>query len=405
MTASPAITAALLGWYDRHRRDLPWRARGRVEPDPYAVWLSEVMLQQTTVAAVKGFYARFLARWPDVAALAAAPREEVLKEWAGLGYYARARNLHDCAAAVIERHGGRFPSTEAELRTLPGIGDYTAAAVASIAFGRVATVVDGNVERVVARLHALETPLPAARTEIRRLASALVPEDRPGDFAQATMDFGATLCTPRAPACAICPVASLCAARRAGTQALYPRRLPKKATPQRFGAMAVVERPDGAVLVRTRPSSGLLGGMTEFVGSDWGPDAPDPDAFARACNVTLRPTGRVEHVFTHFALQLDVYTGVSIGIPLLEGHRWVTPEQLGREPIPNVFGKVWAATRDAESAVVALGADRLGLVGLEGSDEERGRQGEDRQADTRRAVGHRDDLAEAERGGAHAERE
>ena len=215
MSASPAVTAALLAWYDRHRRALPWRALGGARPDPYAVWLSEIMLQQTTVAAVKGFYARFLALWPDVGALATAPREAVLKEWAGLGYYARARNLHACAAAVVERHGGRFPDTEVELRALPGIGDYTAAAVAAIAFGRVATVVDGNVERVMTRLHALETPVPAARPEIRRRTAALVPGDRPGDFAQATMDLGATICTPKSPACVLCPLAPSCAARAA----------------------------------------------------------------------------------------------------------------------------------------------------------------------------------------------
>ena len=362
MPASPAAeTEALLAWYDRHRRALPWRATGGARPDPYAVWLSEVMLQQTTVAAVKGFYARFLALWPDVAALAAAPREAVLKEWAGLGYYARARNLHDCAQAVVERHGGRFPPTEAALRALPGIGDYTAAAVAAIAFGEVATVVDGNVERVMTRLRAVETPVPAARPEIRRLTAALVPPDRPGDFAQATMDLGATICTPRSPACSLCPLAGSCAAHAAGTETLYPRKLPKKATPRRFGAMAVVERDDGAVLVRTRPSKGLLGGMTEFYGSDWGAAAPDAAALARASGATLRAVGTVEHVFTHFALTLDVYRGHSRAGVAPEGCRWVTREALGREPIPNVFAKVW----EAASAVVPVAPDGLRLVGLE----------------------------------------
>ena len=361
MPASPAATTALLAWYDRHRRALPWRALGDARPDPYAVWLSEIMLQQTTVAAVKGFYARFLALWPDVRALAAAPREAVLKEWAGLGYYARARNLHACAAAVVERHGGRFPDTEAHLRALPGIGDYTAAAVAAIAFGRVATVVDGNVERVMTRFHAVETPVPAARPEIRRLTAALVPSDRPGDFAQATMDLGATVCTPRSPACALCPLAPSCAARAAGTQALYPRKLPKKATPRRFGAMAVIERADGAVLVRTRASKGLLGGMTEFFGSEWGAAPPEADTMARAGGAALARVGHVEHVFTHFALTLDVYRGRSTAGTAPEGCRWVTRQALAAEPIPNVFAKVW----EAASAVVAVAPDGLRLVGFE----------------------------------------
>ncbi len=360
MLASPALTTALLAWYDHHRRALPWRALGKAKPDPYAVWLSEVMLQQTTVAAVKAYYARFLALWPDVAALAAAPREAVLKEWAGLGYYARARNLHDCAAAVVERYGGRFPSTEVELRALPGIGDYTAAAVAAIAFGEAATVVDGNVERVVTRLYAIDTPVPPARPEIRRLTAALVPPGRPGDFAQATMDLGATICTPKSPACAICPLTGFCAARAAGTQALYPRKLPKKINPRRFGAMAVVERADGAVLVRTRPAKGLLGGMTEFFGSDWGTATPSLDALEAASGATLRQVGQVEHVFTHFALTLDVYRGASSG-HTPEGYRWVGPAQLAREPIPNAFVKV----REAALAVVPVVPNGLRLVSFE----------------------------------------
>lgn len=378
MPATAAVATALLAWYDRHRRILPWRAVEGAKPDPYAVWLSEVMLQQTTVTAVKGFYARFLAMWPDVASLAAAPREAVLREWAGLGYYARARNLHDCAAAVMERHGGRFPETEAALRGLPGIGDYTAAAVAAIAFGEPATVVDGNVERVMARLAAIETPLPAARPEIRRLTATLVPAGRPGDFAQAMMDLGATVCTPKSPACAICPLTAGCAARAAGTQLRYPRKLPKKAVPRRFGAMAVVERDDGAVLVRTRPSKGLLGGMTEFFGSAWGSEAAAAAPLAAAGGAVLAPAGRVEHVFTHFALSLDVYRGRSIHGYTPDGCRWVSREALGREPIPNAFLKVWNAA--AGSAVVAVAPDSLGFIGFEGADQQGGRQGEDREA-------------------------
>ncbi len=378
MPASFDITKALLVWYDRHRRDLPWRAKGDIAPDPYAVWLSEVMLQQTTVAAVKSYYARFLALWPDVEALAKAPRDEVLKEWAGLGYYARARNLHDCAQAVVSRYSGRFPRTEAELRRLPGIGDYTAAAVAAIAFGQDATVVDGNVERVITRLYAVDAPLPAARPAIRRLTAALVPPDRPGDFAQATMDFGATLCTSKSPACAICPIGRTCAARAAGTQTLYPKKLPKKALPQRFGTMAIIERADGAVLVRTRPSKGMLGGMTEFVGSDWTAEPPAGSGLpAAVMNVVSH--GVIDHVFTHFALRLAVYTGQLCNGTGLEDYRWASIDDIVKEPIPAVFAKAWEATRRSLSEVVPLDdTARFSFVSLEGSDEQRGRKREDR---------------------------
>ena len=378
MPASFDITTALLVWYDRHRRDLPWRAKGDIAPDPYAVWLSEVMLQQTTVAAVKSYYARFLALWPDVGALAKAPRDEVLKEWAGLGYYARARNLHDCAQVVAAQHGGRFPRTEAELRGLPGIGDYTAAAVAAIAFGQDATVVDGNVERVITRLYAVEAPLPAARPGIRRLTAALVPPDRPGDFAQATMDFGATLCTSKSPACAICPIGRACAARAAGTQTLYPKKLPKKALPQRFGTMALVERADGAILVRTRPSKGMLGGMTEFVGSDWTAEPPAGSGLP-ATVVDVVSHGSIDHVFTHFALRLAVFTGRLCDETRFGDYRWASAQDIVREPIPAVFAKVWDAARRTLSEVVPFNdAASFGFIGLEGPDEQRGRKREDR---------------------------
>ena len=377
--SSPPTTLAILAWYDRHRRRLPWRAEGRAKPDPYAVWLSEVMLQQTTVAAVKAFYVRFLALWPDVAALAAAPREQVLREWAGLGYYARARNLHDCAAAVVARHGGRFPRTEAELRALPGIGDYTAASVAAIAFGERAAVVDGNVERVITRLDAIEEPMPAGRAAVRRRVASLVPADRPGDFAQGLMDLGATVCTPKSPACVLCPVSCSCAARRANAQTLYPRKLPKRAVPRRFGAMAVVERADGAILVRTRPSKGLLGGMTEFVGTDWSPEPPDASALAAGLGVSLEARGRIEHVFTHFALTLDVYAGRATTSVAHPDCRWVMLDALDREPIPNAFVKVWAAARALPLPVVPLDADRLGFEGLDGADQQGPGEGEDRE--------------------------
>src|SRR5258708_6207537 len=250
----------LLDWYDRHRRDLPWRAAPGATPDPYRVWLSEIMLQQTTVRAVAPYFARFLARWPNVQALAAAPLDDVLKAWAGLGYYARARNLHACARAVVERHGGAFPSSEAGLAELPGIGPYTAAAIAAIAFGARAAAVDGNVERVVTRLFAIEQALPAAKPQIRKLAAGLVPDARSGDFAQAMMDLGATICTPTRPACAICPWMQACEACRHGDPAGFPRRAPKPVRRLRRGAAFVALRADGCVLMRARPPKGLLGG-------------------------------------------------------------------------------------------------------------------------------------------------
>src|SRR6266508_4541197 len=256
-------SADLIAWYDRHRRTLPWRAAPGERADPYRVWLSEIMLQQTTVKAVAPYFARFVARWPHVRSLAAAPLEDVLRLWAGLGYYARARNLHACAKAVVERHGGRFPPTEAELAALPGIGRYTAAAIAAIAFGAHAAPVDGNIERVVARLFAVAEELPAAKGSIRRLAEALVPAQRAGDFAQALMDLGATICTPKKPACALCPWMDACAGRRRGDPETFPRKAPKREGRLRRGAAFVVTRADGFVLVRSRAPKGLLGGMTE----------------------------------------------------------------------------------------------------------------------------------------------
>src|ERR1700730_16176835 len=260
---------ALLAWYDRHRRKLPWRAPPGEPAEPYRVWLSEIMLQQTTVKAVAPYYARFLARWDDVGALAAAPLDDVLKTWAGLGYYARARNLPACASAVVERHGGKFPVSVTELRALPGIGDYTAAAIAAIAFDQPASPVDGNIERVIARLYAVTTPLPAAKPESRRLAGGLTPRHRAGDFAQAMMDLGATLCTPKNPACALCPWNASCAAYARGDAETLPRRTPKREGTLRRGAAFVVCRADGMVLVRTRPTKGLLGAMTEVPTTEW----------------------------------------------------------------------------------------------------------------------------------------
>jgi A/G-specific adenine glycosylase len=299
-----AMSGALLAWYDRAARALPWRAApgSGQRPDPYRVWLSEVMLQQTTVAAVRGYFAAFLDRWPTVEALAAAPDAEVMAAWAGLGYYARARNLLACARAVAE-HGGRFPDTEAGLGALPGIGPYTAAAIAAIAFDRPATVVDGNVERVIARLHAIEAPLPEAKPLLRALAARLTPAERAGDYAQAVMDLGATICTPRSPACGICPWRDPCAGRRAGIAAQLPRRAAKPAKPVRQGIAYLALRADGTVLAQTRPASGLLGGMLGLPSSAWS-EAPPP---ARPpFSADWRPLGEVRHSFTHFHLILSL---------------------------------------------------------------------------------------------------
>ncbi len=298
------LTSELLLWYDRHARSLPWRVApgSGAQPDPYRVWLSEVMLQQTTVAAVKGYFDRFTARWPTVEALAASPDAEVMAEWAGLGYYARARNLLACARAVAEKGG--FPQTQAELRALPGLGPYTAAAVAAIAFGERAAVVDGNVERVMSRVFDIVTPLPAARAEIRARSDSLTPADRPGDYAQAVMDLGATICTPRKPACVLCPWRDACLARIRGVQEARPVKPPKKAIPQRRGVAYVGRREDGAWLLETRDADRMLGGMLGWPGSAWdrGEEEAPPPAAGRW--TLLNEPAR--HSFTHFGLSLRV---------------------------------------------------------------------------------------------------
>jgi A/G-specific adenine glycosylase len=336
--------ADLLVWYDRHRRALPWRALPGVAPDPYRVWLSEIMLQQTTVAAVKPYFARFLERFPTVEALAAAPEEAVMSAWAGLGYYSRARNLHACAKAVAE--AGGFPDTVEGLRKLPGIGAYTAGAIAAIAFDRPAAAVDGNVERVVSRLYAIETPIPAARPEIRRLAETLVPAKRPGDFAQAVMDLGATLCTPKRPACALCPWMQPCRARAEGLQETFPRKVKKVAGQLRRGAAFVVLRAgDDAVLLRTRPPEGLLGSMAEPPTSEWRADYDPAQALLDAPLDARwkRLPGIVRHVFTHFPLELTVFLArVAAGTPAPEGMRFTPRAGLEAEPLPGAMKKVLA---------------------------------------------------------------
>jgi A/G-specific adenine glycosylase len=341
--------AVLLAWYDRHRRRLPWRAPPGETPDPYRVWLSEIMLQQTTVKTVAPYYARFLARWPNVAALAASPLADVLKLWAGLGYYARARNLHACARAVVERHGGRFPDEVAALAALPGVGPYTAAAIAAIAFGRRASPVDGNVERVIARLFAVYAPLPAAKPEIRRLAEAITPAERPGDFAQALMDLGAMICTPLRPSCALCPWNDVCAAHRLGAAETFPRKSPKAEGRLRRGAAFWVERADGAVLVRTRPLRGLLAGMSEVPTSEW-THAFDADAALRAAPrvpngkaklAWRKLPGKVTHVFTHFPLELIVYAAaVPASMRAPHGTRFVPRAAFDDEAWPSLMRKV-----------------------------------------------------------------
>lgn len=299
----------LLEWYDVHARHLPWRIspsdrKAGVCPDPYRVWLSEIMLQQTTVAAVQAYFLKFIKLWPRVEDLAAAVDADVMAEWAGLGYYARARNLLKCARVVAEDHGGKFPTDRAALLALPGIGPYTAAAVASIAFDQPETVLDGNVERVMSRLYLVETPLPKSKPELMELASGLTPHLRAGDYAQAVMDLGATICTPKSPGCGICPWSGPCRARAAGRQAELPLKEPKKPKPVRLGSVYLGRRVDGAWLVETRPEKGLLGGMLGWPGSEWGEDAP---ADAPPVDADWRDLeGEVRHTFTHFHLRLAV---------------------------------------------------------------------------------------------------
>ncbi|MBD3835457.1 A/G-specific adenine glycosylase [Brevundimonas sp.] len=328
------IRSRLLAWYDAHARALAWRAppgaAGRTEP--YRVWLSEVMLQQTTTAHATPYFLNFTARWPTVSDLAAAEDAEVMAAWAGLGYYARARNLLACARAVARDHGGVFPDTEAALLALPGVGAYTAAAVAAIAFDRSANVVDGNVERVMARLFALETPLPAARPELKRLAARFVTDHRPGDWAQALMDLGATVCRPRSPLCGQCPIAADCAGFASGAPERFPVRARKADKPRRHGVAYVILDGQGRVALERRPDKGLLGGMLGLPTSDWSTVVePRTPPFPG----DWRDAGAVEHVFTHFALSLHVRTIQSGGRDV---YQWSDPDA-ARAALPTVFAK------------------------------------------------------------------
>ena len=337
---SPA--ARLLAWFDRHRRRLPWRAEPGEAADPYRVWLSEIMLQQTTVPTVAERYERFVARFPTVERLAAAPLDDVLHAWQGLGYYARARNLHRAAGEIVRRHGGILPRDEAALRDLPGIGDYTVAALRAIAFDQPANVVDGNVERVIARLFAIEALLPGSKAEIKRHAATLVPSSRAGDYAQALMDLGAMVCTPRSPGCLACPLAELCEARRRGIAAELPRRAIAKDKPKRHAVAYWLEREDGAVLLRRRPESGLLGGMIEVPSGPWrdaGDDIGDSTGDAPARVAWCRLEGVVAHGFTHFEIDFVVLRGRVANADAPDG-LWSHPKDFHRHAMPTMTKKV-----------------------------------------------------------------
>ena len=349
-----ARPALLLAWYDRHRRALPWRPLAGERADPYRVWLSEIMLQQTGVKTVGPYFLKFVTRWPDVTGLGRASLDDVLRMWAGLGYYSRARNLHACAVEVLREHGGVFPDTEEGLRSLPGIGPYTAAAIAAIAFDRRTMPVDGNIERVVSRLFAVEEPLPQAKPLIKELATTLLgvsragdEQSRAGDSAQALMDLGSSICTPKKPACALCPLHDDCAARARGDQEMFPRKAPKKTGALRRGAAFLIVSGD-RLLVRSRPEKGLLGGMTEVPTSPWRAAQDDKAALSEAPALKglarwHRKAGVVTHVFTHFPLELVVYTSsVPPRARAPEGMRFVPIATLHDEALPNVMRKVIA---------------------------------------------------------------
>jgi len=334
----------ILEWYDKHRRHLPWRAAPGAYSDPYRVWLSEIMLQQTTVATVKAYFEKFTKLWPTVTDLAAAPQELVLKEWAGLGYYARARNLHKCAQIVVREHNGEFPASEAGLKTLPGIGDYTAAAIASIAFGEPAAVVDGNIERIVTRLSRIETPLPKAKPEIKSHVKDMTPDDRPGDFAQAMMDLGSSICSPKKPECLLCPWTSQCDARRYGDMERFPVKPPKKVKPTRRAVSFWIEH-DGHVLFERRTESGLLGGMPGFFSTPWIelesiPSHQDAVTYAPVAIEWSKSNDIAKHTFTHFHLETQLYIGETEKRANIENGFWHAIHDLDELGLPTVLKKI-----------------------------------------------------------------
>ncbi|MDD7911264.1 A/G-specific adenine glycosylase [Pseudovibrio exalbescens] len=339
-------TTTLLYWYDRNFRNLPWRTAPNADlsgakPNPYHVWLSEIMLQQTTVATVIDYFLKFTVQWPNLENLAEAEEEDVLKAWAGLGYYSRARNLHRCAKLVMREYNGRFPEEEHKLQALPGIGPYTSAAIAAIAFNQHAAVVDGNVERVISRLHAITDPLPGAKHVIKSHMGTLTPHDRPGDFAQAVMDLGATVCTPRSPACTICPWVDVCVGRKQGIHETLPRKAPKKVKPTRKGMAFIVRRADGATLLRRRPDKGLLAGMSEPPTSIWAEDMSQDDLSLAPFNLEwIRASTQVKHTFTHFHLELAIwFAEPNEALEIPEGYWWSTQEELDGEALPTVMKK------------------------------------------------------------------
>ena len=340
---APSHAVRLLAWYDQHARALPWRMTKGAKPDPYRVWLSEIMLQQTTVAAVTAYYEKFLRLWPDVHALAGADLDDLLKAWAGLGYYARARNLKKCAEIVAGEMGGVFPSTQEGLLQLPGIGPYTAAAIAAIAFDVSTVVVDGNVERVVARKFKVETPLPKAKKQLYELAARISPGTRSGDYAQAMMDLGATICTPRNPRCEICPVSADCAAAwddMGDGAADYPKRAPKQVRPKKSAHVYWLEH-DGRVMVRRRPERGLLGGLLEFPTSPWREGGADIDAAAYVPMAAkwVSTGARIRHVFTHFELELHIHVA-KLDVAPNQKFEWRAIGDLEGEALPTLMKKV-----------------------------------------------------------------
>lgn len=341
-----SVRRRLLRWYDRHGRDLPWRYKNGETPDPYRVWLSEIMLQQTTVAAVKGYFDDFTARWPTIDALARADLDAVLHAWQGLGYYARARNLHKCARLVADELGGRFPDTVPALKALPGIGDYTAAAIAAIGFRKKATPVDANIERVTARLYAVADALPKGRGRIGERASALTPGSRPGDFAQAMMDLGASVCSPSGPDCGACPLKPDCLGARRGDPERYPVKAAKAKRPVRHGMVFWAVRDDGRVMLRKRPKQGLLGGMTEIPSTDWRQQTWTLAEALRQAPVEgrwRRLDGVVRHTFTHFHLELTILTAdvvIKTEGRSPQGALWSVPSRFSEHALPTLMKKI-----------------------------------------------------------------